>query len=109
MTVGSGDEDPALGSWVIGGAVTGVADPDATGKTEAADAVAELDRADATGDPLGAWVVPQAARPAVAIVAAIIAVKTCPCAIRRMTIRRPPGPNGSVAERVMPHPFWIMN
>jgi hypothetical protein len=109
VTVGSGDEDPAVGNSVIGGAVTGVADPDATGKTEATDAVAELDRADATGDPRGTWLVPQAARPRVAIRAAIIAVKSCPCAIRRMIIRRLPAPHGSVAERVMPHPFWIMN
>jgi hypothetical protein len=64
VTGGPGGEVLTVGKSVIGGAVTGVADPEATGKTEAGDLVA---------------------RPA-AKLAAIITVKTWPRVVRRMPI-----------------------
>jgi hypothetical protein len=85
VTGGPGGEVLTVGKSVIGGAVTGVADPEATGKTEDGDLVAGLADTAADGDPPCAELVPQAARPA-AKLAAIITVKTWPRVVRRMPI-----------------------
>lgn len=61
MTGGPGGELRIVGKAVIGGAMTGVTGPDEIGKTETG-----LADADASGDPSGAGLVPQAARPTVA-------------------------------------------
>ncbi len=86
MTGGPGGEVLAVGRSVIGGAVTGVADPEATGKAEDGDVATGLADTVADGDPPGAELVPQAARPTAAKLAAIITVKTWPRVVRRMPI-----------------------
>ena len=87
MTGGPDGELLSVGRSVFGGAVTGVADPVATGQAEDGDVAAGLGLADAAadGDPPWAEMVPQAAR-AAAKLAAIITVKTWPRMVRRMTI-----------------------
>ena len=90
MTGGPGGELGIVGKAVIGGALTGVADPDEIGRTEAGSPVTGLVGAGDTGDPApGAGLVPQAATATVARPAVIITVKTCARAVRRMLVRRP--------------------
>ena len=91
VTGGPGGELRIVGKAVIGGAMTGVTVPPAVGK---ADVVAGLADADESGDPPGAALVPQAARPTVARLAAIITVKACARVVRRMLVGRPAASQG---------------
>jgi hypothetical protein len=95
-TGGPGGERRIVGKAVIGGAITGVTDPDETGKIETGPPMTRPAEADDSGDPPAAGLVPQAARPTVARLAVISAVKTCASVGRRMLIRRRAGTQGSV-------------
>ena len=93
MTGGPGGEPRIVGK--AGGARTGAADPDETGKTEAGDPVTGLADAGDSRAP-GAGLAPQAARPAVARLTVVITVKTCARVVRCMLVRRPAATYGSV-------------
>jgi hypothetical protein len=95
VTGGPGGELRIVGKAVIGGAKTGVADPDETGKTAVGDPVTGLADAGDSRAP-GAGLVPQAARPTVARLAVVITVKRRARVVRCMLVRRPAASYGSV-------------